>query len=399
MFIGNLELNRASNPSPTPLKPEMNDIGFLTPHDHNDHYIDDNRPAGSKAFIKIQGQFVHCQWEPVTRRWYRIPQSGPPSINVQQASPPSLQTTPFQYSIVNRQVPVGSYLSVNPNIIFPTISEVQPAAPQFPNRDCVVVSGHITARQLLDYDIPDIQILTSNDFRPSFSAQSNTYYAFINKLIEWKLPENLGDYLNLSLETKFNPVDTDSTLSINVESDALWAARYYITAPVGNVLSDVFRGYNIQCKSESSSIAEVTIDGTSKKILSRVDLCWQLTCGQTYIFAVLEFKRPGCIRADHWSRAIHGQPVGESARFICQQLIKYAYTYNINKVAVCDFNTMILLEIHEDQSKWVGQIQNGTQVAASYRWITDRNEMKRNLYVFLYEAAIALLAKLPVRAS
>ena len=66
-----------------------------------------------------------------------------------------------------------------------------------------------------------------------------------------------------------------------------------------------------------------------------------ISAGGTRTFAVLEFKRPGCIQDSEWTVSQIGQNVSGSAKMICQQLSKYAYNHDISKVALCDLNNDI----------------------------------------------------------
>ena len=360
-------------------------MNFPTPAGYDDHYDDDNRPPGTLAQFVINGNLQNCFWNGERKRWFQGSPSSP-SVNITPASPPVTFSTPTSDSALLTT-------SLSPTYGFAASAPRSPA--QFPNRDRVAVSGQISARKLLDYDIPNIQVPQRDDVQASTSSQSNFYYAIISKLIQWELPPNLGNYCTLPEVPRYNPPDPDQALGrVDVEQDAIWIFRYYITTPVGNVLSNVFPRHHIQCKSESSNVGQAFIEGAWKKVITRVDLCWQLTTsGQTYTFAVMEFKRPGCIKDIEWGPALRGQPLIESAKVICQQLVKYAHTYTITKIGVCDLRTMMLLELQGDRSKWVGNYQDGTYVEASYRKISDLHEMKRNLYLFLFEAATDLLAK------
>jgi hypothetical protein len=49
---------------------------------------------------------------------------------------------------------------------------------------------------------------------------------------------------------------------------------------------------------------------------------------------------------------------------------------------VCDWFQLVLLRLGGSREQWKDTIE----VESNYRWIVDRNEMKRNLYVFLKEA-------------
>src|SRR5262249_5121468 len=152
------------------------------------------------------------------------------------------------------------------------------------------VFGQLSAKQLLDYSV-SIPIPTYCDVRPSVSSLSNTHYAFINSLIPWNFPDNLGGYLSLSPVRAYNPPDPDMTLNVNAESDISYALRHYISTPVGNVFSQEFRNYGITSNAEMPGYGDITIDGQLKPVVARVDLCWQFSYGGfNYVFGILEFK-------------------------------------------------------------------------------------------------------------
>lgn len=91
--------------------------------------------------------------------------------------------------------------------------------------------------------------------------------------------------------------------------------RHYVVGPISTVFSDRFSMLNVLCKSENSSVVHATVAGIQRKIVSPVDLCWQLTVSNvSYTFAVLEFKRPGSINGDHWNSALNDEFVTETAR-------------------------------------------------------------------------------------
>ena len=162
--------------------------------------------------------------------------------------------------------------------------------------------------------------------------------------------------------------------------------RHYIIGPVNTVFCDRFPSLNAASKSENSSIVSANIRSVMRNVISRVDLCWQFSASDR-TFAVLEFKRPGSIQSDQWSMALNDQPVLRSARSICQQLCKYAHANDVRMVGVCDLNTLVLLKLHGDCQSWVGTMNDATSTGASYRWIVDKSEMKRHLFLFLVEAA------------
>jgi hypothetical protein len=299
-----------------------------------------------------------------------------PAIHVQSSSPQTPYTLP------------GGFVSSAHN--------AQYGSGPFPPRESVDVRAQVTAKQLLDYTVR-IPIPPYHDVRPGASSQANRNYAYIGSLVEWNYPPDLGGYLSFGPVQVFNPPDPDRTLNVNAESDISFALRYYIGTPVGNVLSYTYPTYEITSNAEMPGWGDIVIDGQLKHVLARVDLSWQLVySGFRYVFAILEFKRPGSIKWDEWAPATRNLPVGPSARIICQQLVKYAHTHSINKVAVCDGITLVLLHLHGVPSNWYGATDS-TVIGASYRRITDQTEMKRHLYVFMWEAMSAKLSSLALQ--
>jgi len=142
--------------------------------------------------------------------------------------------------------------------------------------------------------------------------------------------------------------------------------------------------YNIRCASEDSHSVKVQVDGDVVEHLSRIDISWSVQIQNIwYRFAILEFKRPGAIHGSHWAPALTGEPVVRSAQKICQQLTKYAYSFGGPFVGVCDWVHLVLLQLEGDRNRWCNAAEG---ISARFRWVSDRNEFKRNLYVFLKEA-------------
>jgi hypothetical protein len=232
----------------------------------------------------------------------------------------------------------------------------------------------------LDYDLPVVQLLSSG--LVSVSSVTNQYYANVSRLLTWDLPQGLGGYDNLPADLVYSAAQIDPAIQISGEADAIWASRLYIVTPVNSVLCRN-SSYPIRCGSEDSHSVKVMVDGNIVEHMSRVDLSWSVKVREIwYRFAVLEFKRPGAIVYTDWSPALINKPVVRSAKKICQQLSKYAYSFHNPFNGVCDWFQLVLLRLGGNREQWKESIE----VESNYRWIVDRNEMKRNLYVFLKEA-------------
>ena len=350
---------------------------MTTPEGHTDGYSDWNRPHRFRATFLINRQYVLHEWHSYGQGWAVV--ASLPAVSVLPASPPGAYVSPPGPSSLPGHLSVAGMNQLT--------------SPSFPHaRDVGMAYGQLSAKQLLDYPLPYIAVIGLEDGVVSPSSRINRHFAYINHLDEWPLPEDLSLYSNLPTDAAYYPPNEDGSLAANVESDAIAAMRHYIIGPVNVVLRNRFTSYNILCKSENSSVVEAQIHHVRRKVISRVDLCWQLTLANvTRTFAVLEFKRPGSIQGDQWSVALNGQAVSGSARSICQQLCKYGNAIGLRKVAACDLNTMVLLNLKGRSADWVGAVENQTTVNASCRWIVDKNEMKRHLFVFLISAASELL--------
>lgn len=253
-----------------------------TPANYGDGFDDNSRPHKTQATLSIHGQRVNCYWHAGHRHWYPVDSasasSSAPQIQFQDAtpvtSPQNTYTTPqttyaagisrpayggYQSTYATPLVGTVSPLRLATNTQVSAISQAQPIGPvQFPVQDQIgTVPGQITAKMLLDYDIPRIEIVSTGD--PSLSSTSNRNFASITRLTEWKLPQDLSGYSALPTNPLYNPPPVDTTLSVNVEAEAIWATRYYIVTPVNNILSNMFAPYDIRCKPEDTNIARVTM--------------------------------------------------------------------------------------------------------------------------------------------
>jgi hypothetical protein len=353
----------------------------------NDGYTDFNRPNGTNVIAYgPDGQPVSMWFNSSTQLWY--PPAQIPQIQFQPASP--MSSPPQQYgapiggngpSPHYLQVPLGPSASAfNPSVA----SQSAPINPtQFPARiESRSPAGVLSARMLLDFDVPNVAVLTIG--LASTSSASNGAYATVNWLTDWPLPPQLCGYGSLAADLKYSANDPDPTIQITAEADAIWASRLYLVTPVNIVLYyNISRPYRVRCSSEDSHSVRLLVDGKSVEHLSRVDLSWSVEIPRRgwQRFALLEFKRPGAVRTSEWAPGTRGDPVVNSADKICRQLAKYAYSFDIPFVGVCDWDYLVLLRLQGTRE----QCREG-YLAADIRWIENPNEMKRNLYVFLKEA-------------
>jgi hypothetical protein len=356
----------------------MDSTGIYTPPGFNDEYTDNSRPHKTKATLVVHGQPTQYWYHAGHRLWYvTVPSTSTPQIHVQPSSPVA---SPYQqYTMPNVNWP-GNVPGFGTGTTYQT-QTAPPAPPKFPGRLPIISAPTgFSARMHLDYDIPVVQILSNG--LASVSSGTNQHYANVSGLLAWDLPQGLSGYENLPAELLYSAAQIDPAIQISGEADAIWASRLYIVTPVNSVLCRN-TSYPIRCGSEDSHSVKVMVDGNIVEHMSRVDLSWSVKIQEIwYRFAVLEFKRPGAIVYTDWSPALVKKPVVRSAKKICQQLSKYAYTFHNPFNGVCDWFQLVLLRFGGSREQWKDTIE----IESNYRWVEDRNEMKRNLYVFLKEA-------------
>jgi len=167
-----------------------------------------------------------------------------------------------------------------------------------------------TPRQLLESYVPTPPG-PANPGNVSGSSAANANFPAFKRLRHWPLPAGLKGYTALDqtwgLDWRFDPTPNDPLLKLDSEADAVWAAKHYIVTPVHRVLLHS-ESRHLCVRSEESSV-------NAAKILSRVDLSWSVfdpyaivkhpngteTRGVYRPFAIIEFKRPGALRAPDWN--------------------------------------------------------------------------------------------------
>ena len=79
--------------------------------------------------------------------------------------------------------------------------------------------------------------------------------------------------------------------------------------------------------------------------------------------------------------------MGGGADIICRQLHKYAAIREMPYVGVCDGLSLVLLQLGGMKEAWQGdRPYSARRNGAMFWWINDLNEMKRNLFPWLYGA-------------
>ena len=248
----------------------------------------------------------------------------------------------------------------------------------------------LSARSLLEFPSPDLRARGSGGTHTSSAA--NERYANIQRLTILPKPIDLCGYYNLPQTERYHPVQTDPTLDISVESDAIRACHSYIVGPVNLVLYHnpcyiQNQPCTIRSISEDVHLAQVLVGNNSVTHISRLDLSWEVYLyGQWQKFAFLEFKRPGAIKIDDWLPARTGNPVRRGGEKICRQLVKYAYSSGVRFVAAFTWDTLVLIKLGGEMNAWCDMVRDPQPIPAEYQWHDNQTDMKRHLYVFLRTA-------------
>ena len=157
--------------------------------------------------------------------------------------------------------------------------------------------------------------------------------------------------------------------------------RVYIVSSVCAVLGRSTQ-YPVITTSE-----ETVSDG---RTLCRVDLSFSVVLSEavTKTFAVLEFKRPGSIKSEEWSPVVNTTgSVLQGADTICRQLHKYAAIRDTPYVGVCDGLSLVLLQLGGIKENWKSVLPYQARPnEAMFWWINDLDEMKCNLFLWLFAA-------------
>jgi hypothetical protein len=119
--------------------------------------------------------------------------------------------------------------------------------------------------------------------------------------------------------------------------------------------------------------------------VSHIDYSWEVDMdGGWEKFMIMELKRPGVLRLDEWQNAFSGQGVvkgyGEKC---CRQTIKYAYSYDVPVVGICDGLSMVILELDRSRKDWWFDKSGAVQpIRARGSWVRYEN-LKKALYIFM----------------
>jgi hypothetical protein len=349
-----------------------------------DLYTDATRPYGTRHDFHTGP----AQWNPADRMWYPMvpiaPQTGQHVVHqaTPLGSPSAPTTTPINPVYLNPQT------SATPHVGLP--------APWPPLTPVAVPNASLTAKQSLEMPLP--VLARDGRTRATGTTQSRNTYPSLRKIYPLQWPNDLTGYSRLSSTAlKFNYVDEDPTLWLDVEADAIWACKHYVVSPVNTVLqTGVY--FHIRTASENTKSVQIQAGPTAEDVehhLSRLDLMWDVHInGNWNTFAVLEFKRPGALKNQEWSSALLGQgPVTGTGEKICRQVIKYAYNRDTPFVAAYDWETLILLRLRGLKPSCHGEQAYAPGIEADGAWLTRKGDFKRALFVWLRMALEAILQR------
>jgi hypothetical protein len=204
-------------------------------------------------------------------------------------------------------------------------------------------------------------------------------------------------YDNLASETVAvaHPVNQNPLSTAITEADFVHFATTNYINPVNIVLFHHNCGVELAQMSEATRSAKIVFDhGGTGQHVSRADITWAFIHPRTQQqikFAVLEFKRGNAITEADWSPAFNGGEVTGKGAKVCRQLKKYAGGFGTRFVGICDGEKAILLRLSGDPSTWYGDTPwQAPATHAVARYIAKREEIKRNLYLWLTQALVAV---------
>jgi hypothetical protein len=262
----------------------------------------------------------------------------------------------------------------------------------------------LSARMLLDMDIPQTNFTISGTGRPSSAA--NMSYANIGPILQFALPHDLSGYEQLPPILRYYPVQADPTLAPSNEADAIKAIYNLVFLPVNRVLYDttyaLSDGYRcpIRTVSEDTHTVKVVLDpndpgDSTVNHVSRVDYSWEVFLdGSWQKFMIMELKRPGVLDINEWRNAFAGQgAVRGYGEKCCRQTIKYAYGFDVPFIGICDGLSMVILEVDPaGKAGWRSVSGFVNPIYARGSWVRFENQ-RRSLYIFMKYALKCYLQK------
>ena len=294
--------------------------------------------------------------------------------------------------------------AVGLNITAPAAPPTRRALP--PRTPVTEPTPVLSARMLLDIDIPaaNVSANVSGTGRPSSSA--NAYYANIGVIEELPFHYDLSGYENLPTTARYHSIQGDPTLEPSVEADAIKAIYNLVFAPVNRVLYDttytLIDGYRCPIRSVSEDTHTVKVvlnpnnpDQSTVSHVSRVDYSWEVFVdGYWRKFMLMELKRPGVLAPQEWENAFSGlggvTGYGEKC---CRQTVKYAYGFDVCFIGVCDGLSMVILELDPNgKAEWYDPAGAMRLLRARGLWVSYEN-LRRYLYIFMKYALRSYLER------
>lgn len=315
-----------------------------------------------------------------------------PYVQLQPASPatsPSIAT-----SLPVSQSGAGTFL--------PVMSSPQSVATQqqtqclSPLMNVPSITPTFTSRMLLDSlppEQPTASLGTVFD-----SSTTNELYGTLGPLVTWPHKrQDIENYELLKSETQAigHPINQNPLSSALTEADIVQNAILNYIIPINIVLSRHSQGLRVIQQSESTRSAKIIFNnGEVKHHVSRADMSWAfLNPGtqQWVKFAVLEFKREGGIDDTDWNPGFLGGEVEGKGAKACRQVKKYAYAFRTRYVGICDGKKAVLMRLGGEFSDFCGTTPwTASATPAHTRYIQKTAEIKRNIYLWLIEALVAV---------
>src|SRR5579862_2550913 len=179
----------------------------------------------------------------------------------------------------------------------PFAQYVPPAPPQ-------LGPAPLTARQMLDWPIPNLQV--GNEQNPSESSRVNLHFYAPDTITynHHQMFTNYGGYPNnLNIARTYWPLNDRQVGVIAREAQAVDAGRHYVLAPASFVLDEKIRGNEYCVESKITGSVPDLNTGQIRQYEGFVDAVWRAPTSlnnDQNPFAMCEFKRPGCIRPAWW---------------------------------------------------------------------------------------------------
>ena len=214
---------------------------------------------------------------------------------------------------------------------------------------------NLTARQLLDLALPDIE--TGEDKGPSKSSATNDEFDAPTRLL-WNqhtscFGHDLMGYPDKILPAakanqRFYAYDELDEGEIMTEAQAVDAGREYILRPVSRILRHKFNGGKFRVEYLVTGEIPSPTDSDHnriQRISGNVDAAWTISeNGKDNPYAFCEFKRVGVLKDSFWPTATNKE-LTQSARKVLKQVLKYAWVTNKRYWMVSTWDRFLFLRI------------------------------------------------------